>query len=143
MHNNIIEFSGGLEGVRNEGGIYNSVSKIFNYQLRHRNDPIGLGAFIFNEFAKRHYFNDGNKRTAYAFAKSFMLINGCHLFTKYADSIDFILKVAEYNSKVEFQEIKRWLKNKCKMIEERNAEKYLKEVLYNLIVEVKDNERTN
>tara|TARA_Y100000310_G_C20699949_1_gene828809 strand:- start:3029 stop:3643 length:615 start_codon:yes stop_codon:yes gene_type:complete len=142
-HDNIIEFSGGLRGIREEGGIYNSVNKILNYQMRHRNDVVGLGAFILNEFAKRHYFNDGNKRTAYAMAKTFMLINRCHLFTTYADSIGFILDVAKDNSEIEFQEIKTWLKSRCKIINKEDMETYLKDVLYNLIIEVRENERTN
>lgn len=142
-HDNIIKFSGGLGGIREDGGIYNSTFKILNYQSRHRDDPIGMGAFILNEFAKRHYFNDGNKRTAYALSKMFMLINRCHLFVNYSDSVNFILEIAKYDSKIEFQKIKRWLKSRCKIVDEKDAETYLKDTLYNLIVEVKDNEKTD
>lgn len=142
-HDNIIKFSGGLEGTREEGGIYNSTLKIINYKLTHKEDPVGLGALILNEFAKRHYFNDGNKRTAYTLSKIFMMIGRCHLFTNYSDSIDFILEVAKKDSKIEPIEIKKWLRSRCKMIKIKYAETYLKDILYNLIIEVKDNERTN
>jgi len=50
-----------------------------HYQYRNQENPENIGAFALNEFAKRHYFIDGNKRTAYAIAKVFMLINKCHL----------------------------------------------------------------
>ncbi len=142
-HTNIIKLSGGLKGTREAGGIYNSTSKMLNYQLRHRGDSIGLGAFILDDFAKRHYFNDGNKRTAYVLAKTFMLINRCHLSTNYSDSIDFILEVAKKNSKIEFQEIKKWLKKRCDPIGDEDVETYLKNILYNVVIEVKENERTN
>ena len=52
IHNAIINLSGGVMGVREEGGIYNSVYKLLNYQYKHRKDPVGLGAFILNEFAR-------------------------------------------------------------------------------------------
>jgi len=143
IHGKIIVQSGGLPGVREDGGIYNSVVKMLKYQARHRGDVIGLGASILDDFAKRHYFNDGNKRTAYALAKTFMLINRCHLFTNYSDSVEFLLEVAKDKSKINFQEIKKWLKARCRKIEEKDVEKYLKDVLYDVISEVKENEDSN
>jgi len=142
-HENVIKFSGGLKGIREDGGIYNSTAKMLNYQLRHKGDAIGLGAFILDEFAKRHYFNDGNKRTAYVLSKTFMIINRCHLVTNYSDSVDFILEVAKDNSKIKFSDIKKWLKYRCNLIEEGDVKNYLKNILFNLIIEVKENERIN
>jgi death on curing protein len=141
IHNAIIKLSGGTNGIREDGGIYNSTYKFLNYQYKHKGDASGLGAFILNEFAKRHYFVDGNKRTAYATAKIFMLVNRCHFQTEYSEAVPFILEVAKDNSKITFDEIKRWLKKDCKIIEEKDIKGYLKDVLVNLIIGVKNNER--
>lgn len=140
-HDDIILLSGGLNGVRNDGGIYYAIDKILNYQIKHKDDVMGLGAIVLDLFAKQHYFFDGNKRTAYVVAKIFMIIHGCHLFYKYSDSVNFLLEIAKPDSKIGFNEIKMWLKERCQPIEEKDTKKYLKDVLYNLIVEVKENDK--
>lgn len=132
VHNAIIKLSGGEIGVRDEGGIHNSTYKLLNNQNKNKKNPTVLGAFILNEFARRHYFIDGNKRTAYATAKIFMLVNGCHLKTEYSESASFIIKIAEYNSKITFEEIKKWLDENCKPVENKEIENYLNKVFVSL-----------
>jgi death-on-curing protein len=105
IHNRIIEISGGEKGIREEGGIYNSTYKLLNHQHKNQRNPTSIGAFALNEFARRHFFVDGNKRTAYAIAKIFMLINKCHLKINYQEATQFILEVAKHGSKVTFDEI--------------------------------------
>src|SRR3989339_590505 len=92
IHNTIIKLSGGERGVREEGGIYNSTYKLLNHQSKNQNIPVSIGAFVLNEFARRHFFNDGNKRTAYAICKIFMLINKCHLKIQYKEATKIIIK---------------------------------------------------
>lgn len=139
IHNAIIKESGGIGGIRDDGGVYTAIYKFLNYQYRHQKDVAGLGAFILNEFAKNHYFNDGNKRTAYAVAKIFMLVNRCHLQIEYSKAVHFLLDVAKFNSDIDFDKIKEWLKKDCKVIEEKDVKEYLKDILVNLIIEVKKN----
>ena len=134
IHNAIINISGGEKGIRDEGGIYNSTYKLLNHQYKNQKDLISIGAFALNEFAKRHYFVDGNKRTAYAIAKVFMLINRCHLQIQYKEATNFILKVAEYDSKISFEDIKKWLENKCALIEDKDVENYLSKSFVNLML---------
>lgn len=134
IHNTIINLSGGENGVRDEGGIYNSVYKLLNYQYKNQNNPENIGAFALNEFATRHYFTDGNKRTAYAIAKIFMLINKCHLKIQYKEATKFIIKVAEYNSKITLKEIKKWINDNCIEINEKILENYLNKTALNLML---------
>ena len=94
IHDTIVKLSGGSLGIRDEGGIYNSTYKLINHQYKNLRKPTKIGAFALNEFGKRHFFVDGNKRTAYAIAKIFMLINKCHLITQYSEATNFILKHA-------------------------------------------------
>ena len=132
IHKKIIEISGGEQGVRDEGGIYNSTYKLLNYQYKNQKQPLGIGAFVLNEFARRHYFTDGNKRTAYAVAKIFMLINKCHLQINYKEATKFILEVAKYNSEVTLNQINDWLKDKCVIIPDKDVENYLNKTFVDL-----------
>ena len=134
IHNTIIKLSGGEYGIRDEGGIYNSIYKLLNYQNKNQKNPEIIGAFALNEFAKRHYFIDGNKRTAYAIAKIFMLINKCHLKIQYKKATDFILEVAKFNSKITFEEIKKWIDNNYLLITEKVVENYLNKTALNLML---------
>jgi len=134
IHDTIIRISGGENGVRDEGGIYNSTYRLLNYQGKFKQNPIKLGAFIMNEFAKKHHFVDGNKRTAYVVAKIFMLINKCHLKIDYKNSLKTILEIAKYGSKMDFEKIKIWLDENCILIEEKDVEKYLNQVFVNLYI---------
>ena len=132
IHKKLIEISGGEQGVRDEGGIYNSTYKLLNYQYKNQKQPLGIGAFVLNEFARRHYFTDGNKRTAYAVAKIFMLINKCHLQINYKEATKFILEVAKYNSEVTLNQINDWLKDKCVIIPDKDVENYLNKTFVDL-----------
>ncbi|GEM_PF-1149025 len=134
IHDAIIKLSGGELGLRDEGGVYNSTYKLLKHQDKNREKPISIGAFALNEFAKRHYFVDGNKRTAYVVAKIFMLINKCHLKLEYSEAVKFILEIAKYESKLSFDDIRDWLNNSCILIGEKDVESYLKNVLVNLVV---------
>jgi len=109
---------------------------LLNHQLKNKRNPESIGAFALNEFAKRHYFIDGNKRIAYAIAKIFMLINRCHLKTKYCDATEFIIEIAKYHSKIDLTKIKEWLKeNRCEMITEKELENYLSRSYFELVFE--------
>ncbi len=135
LHDAIIEISGGEKGVRDDGGIYYSIYSILNYREGHAGDPAKLGAFILDEFARKHHFNDGNKRTAYSFCKVMMFANRCHLSLEYERAVDFVVRVAEYQSKVKSGEIVRWLRRNCKIVKTTDVETYLNQVLVDLIVE--------
>ena len=134
IHNTIIKLSGGERGVREEGGIYNSTYKLLNHQSKNQNIPVSIGAFVLNEFARRHFFNDGNKRTAYAICKIFMLINKCHLKIQYKEATKFIIEVAKYDSKITFDEIKQWLSENCIYIKDKDVENYLNKTALNLML---------
>ena len=134
IHETIIKLSGGEFGIRDKGGIYNSTHKLLNHQYKNQRKPISIGAFAINEFAKRHYFIDGNKRTAYAISKIFMLINKCHLKTQYKEATDFMIDVAKYNSNVSFEDIKKWLDKNCSIIESKDVENYLNKTALNLML---------
>ena len=144
LHDLIILKSGGQLGVRDEGGIYHSIFKIWNYSLKKFDYPVKIGAFIFDELAKRHHFFDGNKRTAYGFAKSIMITMGCHFVIKYPDAEKFIIEIAKYKSQKTFEEIEEWIRGNMVMISEKiEINTYLKNLIYDIQYGEKRREREN
>ena len=47
FHDKIIDHSGGLRGTRDEGGLYNSITKILIYQEKHSEDPSLVGTYVY------------------------------------------------------------------------------------------------
>lgn len=140
LHDSIISTTGGEFGVRNEGGIYFSTYSLLNYKSKNTGNPTKLGSFILNEFAKKHHFMDGNKRTAYLLCKTMMLVNRCHLFVDYSEAVDFIVNVAKYESELSLQDIKRWLDKNCHIINQKDIRKHLNNILVELIIYGEKNE---
>jgi death-on-curing protein len=132
LHNGVINISGGEHGIRDNGGVYYSTYHLLQYIDKNPGNPIGMGTLIFNEFARKHHFVDGNKRTAFVVAKTFMLVNRCHLKVEYKEALEFILKIAEYNSKVTSEEISDWLKCNCEIIEDKEVETYINKIFVSL-----------
>ena len=144
LHHIIIIKSGGEKGIRDQGGIYNSIYKIWMYNLKHFDNPIKIGAFIFEELAKRHHFVDGNKRTAYCYAKSIMITMKCHLKIKYPQAVDFILQIAQYENPKTLEEIEDWISKNTVMIPKKvKIKTYLKDLLYDIQYGEKEVEEEN
>jgi len=133
MHDMIIKESGGLEGTRDKGGIEHSVFGMLNSLKKNSKDHFYSVAKICNHIAKRSHFIDGNKRTSYIFSKIMLIAYGFHLKPNYEKAVPFILKVAEFNSKVSVNEISKWLKGNSEKIKSKNIEIYLKELFFDII----------
>ncbi len=132
FHDLIVDVSGGTKGVRDMGGLHNSVYKILMYRTRHQADPVSVGAFVYEELARRHHFNDANKRTAHAFAKILLFSINVHLKVEYKDAVPFIIEVAKYESKVTSNEIKIWVKSHLTDLPHQKLEKYLNETVLDI-----------
>lgn len=141
-HKRIIEVSGGEQGIRDDGGIYLSAYKIMTYNLTHV-DPVGVGALAYSEFARKHHFMDGNKRTAHVVARIFMMMDDYDVQLKYKEALPFILRIAQYESKVTSAEIKDWLKNNCKQIQDKDRNDALKSLYDELRIDEEHEKHQN
>ncbi len=133
LHDGIIEQSGGVAGIRDAGGLYHSIYKVLLFHEEHSQNPKKVATFIYEEFARRHHFNDGNKRTAHAFAKIILFISGLHLKIEYKKAVKFIVEIAKFQSKVTTKEIHDWINAYTIPIREKDLEKYLKETILDII----------
>ena len=63
LHIQIIEKSGGEQGIRDEGGLFHSLYKVLQKVKTEKIIPSAIAAFAYKEIARKHHFMDGNKRT--------------------------------------------------------------------------------
>ncbi|MBI3412979.1 MAG: Fic family protein [Candidatus Aenigmarchaeota archaeon] len=99
--------AGGESGVRDPGGLHVLAYKILSLE----SDPTKITADVATEalydIATKHYFWDGNKRTAYVIAKTILLREDMVLLPIYKDALEFIIRVAD--KKIPKKEIKTWI----------------------------------
>lgn len=93
---------------------------------------MSIGAFIYNEFAKKPHFWDGNKRTAHVFAKMWLLGMNYHLRLDYKGAIGFVLEIAKHESLLSLEDIRKWLEENCARIEQRDVDTYLKLLYFDI-----------
>ena len=129
-HNAVIIESGGESGIRDEGGLYNSCYKIISFSRKHNKSPFLTAAFIYSEFAKRHYFVDGNKRTAHVLAKAFLILEGYHFLTPYKTAVNFIINIAKDN--ISINKTKKWLEENSIEIDKTDIKLYIKRTIEEL-----------
>ena len=108
VYRTMMEACGDTAAIRDEGGIHNSAWKILKQAAKNEN-PAELAAYIYLEFATRHYFFDGNKRTAHMIAKMFLMFRAIHLKVNYKDATRFIIEIGA--GKKTQSEIVKWIRD--------------------------------
>ena len=83
IHADQIQHYGGLPGVRDHGAVE---AALYRPQTGYYTDLIEEAAALWESLSQNHPFVDGNKRTAFAAAYTFLAINGIRL-TASADEI--------------------------------------------------------
>ena len=95
IHDRQLAEHGGLGGIRDEGLLDSALARP---QSRHADGAAGLqelAAASAYGIARNHPFVDGNKRTAWAVARTFMAMNGLRLIPDRAGSVENMVLLAE------------------------------------------------
>ena len=66
-----------------------------------------MTAVIYNLLATRHYFVDGNKRTAHVTAQTWLLSSGYEFRVPYEEAVPFIISIAREKP---IKEIEEWVR---------------------------------
>jgi len=77
LHRQSLEEHGGLDGIRDGGGLESALVAAQNPWLYAGGDIFDIAAAYAFHLAESQAFLDGNKRTAIASAVTFLLVNGC------------------------------------------------------------------
>jgi death-on-curing protein len=94
MHHEQIQEHGGLPGLKDENALEEALARPLNKAAYGEPDIFVLAAAYLYGIARNHPFSDGNKRTGFLAAFTFLLLNGYLVEASQADIIIFVLAVA-------------------------------------------------
>jgi death-on-curing protein len=110
MHTDQIERYGGHSGVRDHGLLE---SALYRPQTGYYADLMEETAALWESLSQNHPFIDGNKRTAFAAAYTFLAINGMRLTSGADETVVFITSLYTA-SQFSFEKLVPWLREKVK-----------------------------
>ncbi|WP_226698576.1 type II toxin-antitoxin system death-on-curing family toxin [Qipengyuania flava] len=94
VHDRQLAEHGGRTGVRDQGMLESALARPLNQWTYGEDDLCALAAAYAYGIARNHPFTDGNKRTAWVFARLFLMLNGQALSFTPRMAIDVVLALA-------------------------------------------------
>lgn len=94
IHREQLAEHGGLQGLKNENALEAALAHPLHKHAYGEEDIFILAAAYLYGFARNHSFSDGNKRTAYLAAFTFLLLNGYLIEATQAEIVELVLAVA-------------------------------------------------
>ncbi|ALG60173.1 MULTISPECIES: type II toxin-antitoxin system death-on-curing family toxin [Citromicrobium] len=94
IHDRQLAEHGGPTGVRDQGMLESALARPLNQWTYGEDDLCAPAAAYAYGIALNHPFADGNKRTAWVFARLFLRLNGQALSFAPRDAIDIVLALA-------------------------------------------------
>ena len=94
VHDRQLAEHGGPSGVRDPGALASALARPVNRWADGEDDRCALAAAFAFGIARSHPFTDGNKRTAWVFARLFLKLNGVALKFFEPDAIATVLALA-------------------------------------------------
>ena len=94
IHKEQLEEHGGLQGLKDENALEAALARPLNKMAYGETNLFALAAAYLYGIVRNHPFSDGNKRTGFLAAFTFLVINGYLIEAEQADIIEFVLAVA-------------------------------------------------
>jgi len=94
IHDRQLAEHGGPSGVRDHGLLESALAKPVNKWGYGENDLCALAAAYAFGVARNHPFADGNKRTAWVLARTFLVLNDCQLVFDREEAIATVQSLA-------------------------------------------------
>jgi len=94
IHDRQLAEHGGPSGVRDQGLLESALAKPVNKWDYGESDLCTLAAAYAFGVARNHPFIDGNKRTAWVLARTFLVLNDCHLVFEQEAAISTVQSLA-------------------------------------------------
>lgn len=107
IHDMQIAEHGGVEGVRDKGLLNSALLRPKNLFEYEQTGLFGLAAAYASSLVRNHPFVDGNKRTAFLAAYTFLSINGVDFQATEADATAMVIALAAGD--VEEAKFAKWL----------------------------------
>jgi death-on-curing protein len=94
MHEQLLAQLGGLGGIRDLGALESALARPQHLAAYGEPDAADLAAAYLFGIAKNHAFADGNKRTAWAAARTFLILHGTELRFEQEEAFALVIDVA-------------------------------------------------
>lgn len=107
IHEQSLAQHGGREGLRDKGALESALAYPQNLYAYEDAKLERLAAGYLFAICKAHAFVDGNKRTAWAAMRTFLIINGAELKFDELEAIRFVEQVAA--SVLDFEDVSAWI----------------------------------
>lgn len=108
FHDEQLAEHGGLSGLRDAGLLDSALARPRNAWSYGPNDLIALAGLYAAAIMRNHPFVDGNKRTGFLAAYSFLYVNGLEIVADEADVIVHCLALAA--SEIDEEQFAAWLR---------------------------------
>jgi death-on-curing protein len=110
IHDEIIKLHGGLNGIREMGGLEAALARPFQTFGSEYLYPTCFekAAAIGESIIMNHPFVDGNKRTGYVLMETLLRIDGYKIISSDNDLYEFVIKMS--TGEIKFEAIADWLK---------------------------------
>jgi len=107
IHDMMLAHHGGLAGLRDEGLLDSAIARPQNHWAYGEHNIHALAAHYASGIVKNHPFLDGNKRTGFLLAATFLELNGWELTASEESVVEKTLDLAA--GAIEEQEYAAWL----------------------------------
>ena len=94
MHEQLLAQLGGLGGIRDLGALESALARPQLLAAYGEPDAADLAAAYLFSIAQNYAFSDGNKRTAWAAARTFLILHGSELRFKQEEAFALVMAVA-------------------------------------------------
>ncbi len=105
---------GGIEGVRDRGLLESALSRPHNLLAYGTPDLAALAACYAAGIVRNHPFLDGNKRTALATCRAFLLLNGLRITATQDEKAERVLQLAA--SEITEEAFALWLRERLQPV---------------------------
>lgn len=108
VHDRQLSEHGGPTGVRDQGALESALGRPVNQWTYGEDDLCALAAAYAFGIARNHPFTDGNKRTAWVFARLFLRLNGQSIAFTPKEAVEIVLALAA--SELSEDELADWFR---------------------------------
>lgn len=108
VHDRQLAEHGGLAGIKDAGLLDSAIARPINKHSYGQEDLLALAAAYAFGIARNHPFADGNKRTAWIMARTFLRLNGVELAYDKAAATRMVISLA--SGELPEDQVASWLR---------------------------------
>jgi death-on-curing protein len=112
FHAELVAEHGGELALRDRGLLESALASFRNHHAYGERDIFALATAYANALTRNHPFVDGNKRSAFLAAYTFLGINGSELVAPETEAVEFTLGLAA--RQISEDQFTLWLRRSCK-----------------------------